>query len=60
MWYRFDAGFEPCPFLLHLLMQIVTIALHRAPVMNAARQQTTAVMAVTAAGDRFLSSEVRK
>jgi len=36
-------------------MQTVTTAPHRAPVMNATREQTTAVMAVAAAGDRLLS-----
>jgi len=52
-----DVGLD---LFFHLLIHTVTITPHRAPVMNATRQQTTAVMAVTAAGDRFLLSEVRK
>jgi len=51
-----DVGLELCihPFFL-LLMQTVTTAPHRVPVMNATREQTIAVMAVAAAGDRLLS-----
>ena len=33
-------------------MQTATTAPHRAPVMNATREQTMAMMAVAAAGDR--------
>ena len=51
----FGAGLELRLFLFHLLMQTVSKAPHRAPVMNTTSEQTTAVTATAVAVERFFS-----